>query len=170
MRSLRRFSPTVHTLAAAALALCVVLLAVACAACDASRLDERTAMQTAAVPHVIATTSTIAPPPKAERPPERTSRSGSARNAVRAEPTSLSMDATFWRRLANCESSDGRSGAYLGYFQFSRDTARKVGWFDDATYDDQVVMAQRWLAMIGGPSRGGTRSGWPVCWWRALRG
>lgn len=80
------------------------------------------------------------------------------------------MDAAFWRRLANCESPDGRSGTYLGYFQFSRDTARKVGWFDGATYEQQRAMAERWLAMIGGPSRGGGRSGWPHCWWVALRG
>lgn len=80
------------------------------------------------------------------------------------------MDAAFWRRLANCESADGRSGRYLGYFQFSRDTARKVGWFDGASYEQQQAMAERWLAMIGGPSRGGGRSGWPRCWWVALRG
>lgn len=80
------------------------------------------------------------------------------------------MDAAFWRRLANCESADGRSGTYLGYFQFSRDTARKVGWFDGATYEQQRAMAEKWLAMIGGPSRGGGRSGWPHCWWVALRG
>lgn len=80
------------------------------------------------------------------------------------------MDAAFWRRLANCESPDGRSGRYLGFFQFSRDTARKVGWFDGASYEQQQAMAERWLAMIGGPSRGGTRSGWPHCWWVALRG
>lgn len=80
------------------------------------------------------------------------------------------MDAAFWRRLANCESPSGASGRYLGFFQFSRDTARKVGWFDGASYEQQRAMAERWLAMIGGPSRGGGRSGWPHCWWVALRG
>jgi hypothetical protein len=72
----------------------------------------------------------------------------------------------FWRRLANCECASGRcGGSFRGYFQFSADTARKVGYFEGASYDEQVAMAQRWLAMIGG--RGGSRSGWPVCWWRA---
>lgn len=79
------------------------------------------------------------------------------------------MDAAFWRRLANCENADGDGdGNGGGYFQFGPDTARKVGYRPGMSYDEQVVLAERWLAMIGGPSRGGTRSGWPVCWWRAL--
>lgn len=106
--------------------------------------------------------------------PQRASRSGT-RSHVTAPPAPKArtaptytgtLDAAFWRRLANCESPTGRSGTYLGYFQFSRDTARKVGYYEGASYEEQVAMAQKWLAMIGG--RGGSRSGWPVCWWKAL--
>ena len=81
------------------------------------------------------------------------------------------MDAAFWRRLANCENADGdNDGNGGGYFQFSPDTARKVGYRPGASYEAQVGMAQRWLSMIGGPKNGGSRSGWPHCWWVALRG
>lgn len=106
-------------------------------------------------------------PPRASRSrvtPHRTA--PPAPKARTAPQYSGTLDAAFWRRLANCESPTGRSGTYLGYFQFSRDTARKVGYYEGASYEEQVAMAQRWLAMIGG--RGGSRSGWPVCWWRAI--
>jgi hypothetical protein len=86
------------------------------------------------------------------------------------KPTEATTDPSpdFWRRLANCESADGRSGKYLGYFQFSRDTASKVGINGSESYEVQREAAVRWLGMIGG--RGGSRSGWPRCWWIALRG
>lgn len=80
------------------------------------------------------------------------------------------MDAAFWRRLANCESSDGTGGNGGGFFQFSPDTARKVGYRPGLSYETQRAMAEDWLNRIGGPSRGGGRSGWPHCWWVALRG
>lgn len=119
------------------------------------------------VPHVMATTTS---PPPAITVAARAARSRTA--ATRHDPPRVAvagnlMSDAFWRRVANCESSDGRSGAFLGYFQFSRDTARKVGWFNGAGYAEQLAMAKRWLAMIGG--RGGSRSGWPVCWFVALR-
>lgn len=91
-------------------------------------------------------------------------------NAARPLPAPV-MDAAFWRRLGpGCESSTGTGGNGGGYFQFAPGTARKVGYFPGATYDQQQAMAERWLAMIGGPAHGGGRSGWPTCWWRALRG
>lgn len=80
------------------------------------------------------------------------------------------MDAAFWRRLANCESADGTGGNGGGFFQFSPDTARKVGYRPGMSYGQQVALAEEWLRRIGGPSRGGSRSGWPHCWWVALRG
>lgn len=80
------------------------------------------------------------------------------------------MDGAFWRRLANCESADGNGGNGGGFFQFSPDTARKVGYRPGMSYETQRGLAESWLARIGGPSKGGTRSGWPHCWWVALRG
>lgn len=81
------------------------------------------------------------------------------------------MDAAFWRRLANCECASGHCGGhYIGWFQLSHDTAAKVGIDGSEDYETQRAAAERWLGMIGGPSHGGTRSGWPTCWWRALRG
>lgn len=80
------------------------------------------------------------------------------------------MDAAFWRRLANCESADGTGGNGGGYFQFSPDTARKVGYRPGLSYETQRAMAEEWLGRIGGPRNGGGRSGWPHCWWVALRG
>ncbi len=77
-------------------------------------------------------------------------------------------DTAFWRALANCECASGHCGGrFHGYFQFSDDTARKVGWSDTDSYERQVLEAKFWLILIGG--RGGTRSGWPVCWWVAQR-
>lgn len=81
------------------------------------------------------------------------------------------MDGAFWRRLANCENADGDGdGNGGGYFQFSPDTAKKVGYRPGMSYETQVALAEKWLGMIGGPRNGGGRSGWPHCWWVALRG
>lgn len=77
------------------------------------------------------------------------------------------MDDAFWRRLANCESPGGTSGQFAGYFQFSADTAKKVGYVPGMTYEQQKALAIKWLGMIHGA--GGSRSGWPRCWWVALR-
>lgn len=77
----------------------------------------------------------------------------------------------FWWRLSHkCEcKSDPKGCPYSGgWFQFKGDTATKVGYFVGATYDEQRGMARDWLARIGGPKNGGTRSGWPQCWWVAL--
>ena len=79
-----------------------------------------------------------------------------------------SIDDAFWRRLANCESADGTGGNGGGYFQFSPDTAKKVGYRPGLSYGEQLAMAKEWLRRIKG--RGGSTSGWPHCWWVALRG
>lgn len=78
------------------------------------------------------------------------------------------MGADFWRRLANCESADGRSGTYIGYFQFSRDTAAKLGIDGSESYEEQKAAAIEWARRIH--PREGTTSGWPRCWWVALKG
>lgn len=104
------------------------------------------------------------------RPRERPSRS--AAPAIAQAPPAGSEaiegwpDEAFWRRLADCESADGRSGRFLGYFQFSRDTAAKVGVDGSESYEEQRAAAEEWLRRIG-LAAGGTRSGWPTCWWRA---
>lgn len=74
----------------------------------------------------------------------------------------------FWERLSHCESPTGRSGQFVGYFQFSRDTAKKVGIRGSETYEVQKAAAIRWAAIIH--PREGTSAGWPRCWWAALRG
>lgn len=85
-----------------------------------------------------------------------------------APRSQLGTGGDFWRRLANCESADGHSGTYIGYFQFSRDTAKKVGITGSESYDTQVAAAQKWASIIH--PREGTTAGWPHCWWVALRG
>ena len=63
-----------------------------------------------------------------------------------------------------CESGmRATHNQYVGYFQFSRDTARKVGIDGSEDYETQKAAAQRWAAMVDP----GSRSGWPVCWWKA---
>lgn len=146
----------------------VVLLALA--ACGAPA-ETRVRAERVATPDfehlelaVKITTTTI--PPRVVGSP----RAGRSRPAVRVSPPSrapqVTQDGDFWRRLANCECASGHcSGPYIGYFQFSADTARKVGINGSESYEVQLAAAQRWLSMIGG--RGGSRSGWPVCWWKA---
>jgi hypothetical protein len=71
----------------------------------------------------------------------------------------------FWRALANCESPDGRSGRYLGYFQFHPNTWQATGGGDLGSYEHQKTRAQQWAAKVDP----GSTAGWPVCWWRAKR-
>jgi len=76
-------------------------------------------------------------------------------------------DDAFWRRLADCECASGRcGGAHVGYFQFSRDTARKVGIDGSESYEEQRAAAVEWARRIH--PREATRSGWPHCWGEAL--
>jgi hypothetical protein len=70
--------------------------------------------------------------------------------------------ADFWRRLANCESRDGRGGNGGGFFQMVGH-----GYRPGLSYDQQVALAQAWAAKIH--PREGTTAGWPHCWWVALR-
>lgn len=73
------------------------------------------------------------------------------------------IDDAFWRRLADCECASGQcSGGHVGYFQFSPDTARKVGIDGSESYDDQRAGAVEWARRIH-PNEA-TRSGWPHCW------
>lgn len=88
--------------------------------------------------------------------------------AKRSGALSAGPDDAFWRRLSQCESPNGDSGTFAGYFQFSSDTAAKVGYHAGESYDEQLAQAKTWLAMIRGD--GGSKSGWPRCWWVALRG
>jgi hypothetical protein len=111
------------------------------------------------------TTTAPAPPVTVAAPAPHPARQRASRSAAPVAAPSAVPGGDFWRRLANCESSDGRSGTYLGYFQFSRDTAAKVGYRAGMSYEEQRALAIKWLGMIGG--RGGSTSGWPVCWWRA---
>lgn len=95
----------------------------------------------------------------------RASRAAAARSAQPAATSTL--DDAFWKRLSNCESPSGAVGKHIGYFQFSHDTAAKVGIDGSESYEVQKSAAIRWLGMIGG--RGGSKSGWPTCWWVALK-
>lgn len=115
-------------------------------------------MESARVPAVIATTTTASTiPPRPKPRPNR--------GTVRLQAVVVPDDA-FWRRLANCECASGRCGGrHISYFQFSPDTARKLGIDGSEPYEEQKAAAIRWLGMIGG--RGGSRSGWPICWWKA---
>lgn len=125
-------------------------------------------------PVIETTTTTEAPPPPTtttteEPPPPTTAPSIRTTTTVRASrgvPRPEETNADFWRRLANCESADGRSGAFIGYFQFSPDTARKVGIDGSESYEEQRAAAQDWASRIH-PNEG-TSSGWPHCWWVAL--
>jgi hypothetical protein len=103
---------------------------------------------------VLPTTSTLLPTTTTTRPPP--------------PPTTIPVivDAAFWARLGpGCESSTGTGGNGGGFFQFSPDTAKRVGYHAGLSYEDQRALAVKWLGMIGG--RGGSRAGWPVCWWIA---
>lgn len=123
--------------------------------------------RTRLAPEVESVTTTSARP----APPARASRGGRP-SRPQAPPApargggAAIQGGDFWRRLANCECASGHChGPYVGYFQFSHDTAAKVGIDGSESYEEQLAAAQRWLGMIGG--RGGSRSGWPVCWWKA---
>lgn len=87
----------------------------------------------------------------------RTTTTHTSRSRVRVQQPSGD---DFWRRLANCESSDGRSGQFLGYFQFSRDTAAKVGIDGSESYETQRAAAESWSHQVN-PS---STAGWPHCW------
>lgn len=113
------------------------------------------------------TTTTAAVPRPLERP---VTRSATPRTTAAPTPTGGGWpDDAFWKRLSNCESSTGAGGNGGGYFQFSPDTAKRVGYHAGMSYGEQLSLAKKWLSMIG-LSNGGTTSGWPHCWWVAKRG
>lgn len=70
----------------------------------------------------------------------------------------------FWWNLANCESEVGRTSRNI--FQFSSDTASKVGIDGSEPYDTQKAAAIAWAARIH--PREASSSGWPTCWAVAL--
>lgn len=120
------------------------------------------------------------PPPAATTPPEPTTTAATTTSVVVTtvvttmtttapegnEGAVQTGDDAFWRRLANCECESGRcGGAHVSFFQFSRDTARKVGIDGSESYEDQRAAAQEWARRIH--PREGTTAGWPHCWWVA---
>lgn len=92
-----------------------------------------------------------------------------ARAARVREGNGGGKDGAFWRALANCECASGKCGGpYIGYFQFEKGTAQKVGIDGSESYAEQEAGAREWASRIKG--REGTSAGWPVCWWVALKG
>lgn len=78
----------------------------------------------------------------------------------RAAPAQTADDAYF-DRVAGCENRDGGGdGNGGGYFQFSRDTAAKVGYSAGASYEAQREMAKSWAGRVNP----GSTAGWPHCW------
>lgn len=76
---------------------------------------------------------------------------------------SRSQPDDFWYALAGCESGNGALSA--NQFQFMGGTAEKVGYYDGASYPEQVLMAKQWASILR--SQGvspGSNAGWPVCW------
>lgn len=136
------------------------------------RLAELTT--TTAPPPPPTTTTLPAPPrpgPKVARVGPRTTVPPAVHTTPLARQPGWWPDTAFWQRLSlGCESSTGDNGNGGGYFQFSPGTAKAVGYHPGMTWDQQRALADNWLARIGGPARGGTTSGWPHCWWVALRG
>jgi hypothetical protein len=91
---------------------------------------------------------------------------------VEAASVTSSAPAGDFDALAACESTgdtDGRpphnidpdpAGYHLTAFQFSPDTARKVGAYRGMPYAEQKAAAQEWASRVDPASR----SGWPTCW------
>jgi hypothetical protein len=82
----------------------------------------------------------------------------------------------FWRALANCESADGSDKVvrgvvvYVGYFQFAPGTWAATGGGPKGSYEHQRSRAILWATrLVKQRTSPGSRSGWPVCWWVALR-
>lgn len=96
------------------------------------------------------------PPPRYE--PLRASGTARGPSVTIVEPRG-----DFWRALADCESPTGRSGRYLGYFQFHPGTWQATGGGPLGSYEHQKARAQQWASRVNP----GSRAGWPVCWWRA---
>lgn len=107
-------------------------------------------------------TPTLAPLP----PPPPTPTPVRAVTASVKTSSRVPSDLAFWKRLSNCESPTGVVGRHVGYFQFSWDTARKVGIDGSESYEEQRAAAMHWASLVNP----GSRAGWPVCWHVALRG
>lgn len=110
---------------------------------------------------------------QARRAAEELERGKAIQRAARAarvrEGNGGGKDGAFWRALANCECASGKCGGpYIGYFQFEKGTAQKVGIDGSESYAEQEAGAREWASRIKG--REGTSAGWPVCWRVALKG
>lgn len=101
------------------------------------------------------TTTTLAPPRDTSRGGPRAST-----GPKNTRPQTPARGGDFWRRLAKCESPSGHSGRYIGYFQFSADTAAKVGIDGSEDYETQRAAAESWSHRVN-PS---STAGWPRCW------
>ena len=126
------------------------------------KYDERVALYLAAVAENEKKAAQIPPKPRTTK--VRGSRGQTTVSEPQSEPQPDSVD--FWRALSNCESPTGVVGKHVGYFQFSWDTARKVGIDGTEDYETQKAAAQEWARRIH-PNEA-TSSGWPRCWKRAL--
>ncbi len=106
------------------------------------------------------------PPPVVTVPPVTVGGAGVATTSPPPPPVESSRDDAFWRRLADCECASGRcGGVHVSYFQFSADTALKVGIDGSEPYEEQRAAAVEWARRIH--PREGTSAGWPHCWWVA---
>lgn len=128
----------------------------------------------AAPPPTTTTAPTTAPPTTTTTAPTTTTHTHAPRAARGRPATTVPAPVVevegegddFWHRLAMCESGMRVThNRYVGFFQFSHDTARKVGIDGSESYEEQRAAAQEWARRIH-PNEG-TRSGWPVCWWKA---
>lgn len=100
----------------------------------------------------------------------RVSVSRASRGGSRTHVSTAAVDrgGDFWARLSRCECRSGHCDDSGGFFQFKGSTARKVGFSPGESYLKQRSEAIWWAAQIH--PREGTTSGWPHCWWVALRG
>lgn len=118
----------------------------------------------ASVPGIVIepTTTTVPPTTTTTKAPPRTTTTRANRGSRRTRE----IGDDFWKRLGYCESELGRTSRNI--FQFSPDTAAKVGIDGSESYETQKAAAKAWAARIH--PREGTNSGWPNCWWVALAG
>jgi hypothetical protein len=130
----------------------------------AARLDDLAARLDATEARLAAAEEKLAAQARraVARPVSTTSKAG-----VRALPDGDTFDA-----LAACESAgdtDGKPphnikpdepGGFITEFQFSSDTAAKVGAYHGMPYEAAKAAARSWASQVDPASR----AGWPTCW------
>lgn len=114
------------------------------------------AAPTTTLPPVVTTVAVVVPTTATTRPRPATT--------VPAPPRPAVVDGDFWYRLATCESGNGRGSP--NQYQFSPDTAAKLGVSGASSLEAQTAAAQRWASMVDP----GSTAGWPHCWWVASAG